>query len=95
MRRETRAFSIVGSPDYMAIEILTQESAGYDYSVDYWSLGCILFEAVCGYPPFTAPTTDKVWINLYNWKKVLERPLYEGDDVEFNLTDDCWDMITR
>jgi len=36
------ADSVVGSPDYMAIETLRGQS--YTFSVDYWSLGCILFE---------------------------------------------------
>ncbi|KAJ3355672.1 hypothetical protein HDU91_005654 [Kappamyces sp. JEL0680] len=94
-KKETRAFSLVGSPDYMAIEILTKEKLGYDHGVDYWSLGCILFESVCGFPPFTASNTDKVWVNLYNWEKVLERPVYQGDDAEFNLSDTCWDLITK
>ena len=36
------ADSIVGSPDYMAIECMKGQN--YSFSVDYWSLGCILFE---------------------------------------------------
>lgn len=36
------ADSVVGSPDYMAIETLRGHT--YTFSVDYWSLGCILFE---------------------------------------------------
>lgn len=36
------ADSVVGSPDYMAIETLRGQT--YTFSVDYWSLGCILFE---------------------------------------------------
>lgn len=36
------ADSIVGSPDYMAIECMRGHA--YTFSVDYWSLGCILFE---------------------------------------------------
>lgn len=38
------ADSVVGSPDYMAIETLRGQS--YSFGVDYWSLGCILFEWV-------------------------------------------------
>eukprot|EP00842_Homolaphlyctis_polyrhiza_P001340 jgi/Hompol1/2206/HPOL_002859-RA len=80
MRREVRAFTLVGSPDYMAPEVMTSQKSGYDYTVDYWSLGCILFECLSGYPPFTAPSTDDVWLNVYHWKKVLERPVYSGED---------------
>jgi serine/threonine protein kinase len=84
---------MVGSPDYMAPEVLTGGKE-YDHAVDYWSLGCILFEALAGYPPFTAPTIEKVWVNLYNWQKVLERPVYVGADEEFNLSDPAWDLIS-
>ncbi|OUM69079.1 hypothetical protein PIROE2DRAFT_38608, partial [Piromyces sp. E2] len=94
MRKEKKwAFSLVGSPDYMAPEIL--DNNGYDYLVDYWSLGCIMFEFLSGYPPFTAPTMDEIWLNVYKWKQVLERPVYVGEDEEFNLSDEAWDLITR
>lgn len=100
----TRGFTLVGSPDYMAPEILTDShhnakanimASGYDYLVDYWSLGCMLFEIMCGYPPFAAPTLEEVWVNVYHWQEVLERPIYEGADEEFNLSDDLWDLINR
>ena len=90
-----RAFTLVGSPDYMAPEVLAHHDRGYDLAVDYWSLGCILFESLSGYPPFTGPTTDDVWINVYHWKTVLDRPVYSGVDADFNLTDVAWDMITK
>lgn len=32
-------FSLVGSPDYMAIEIF--RGKGYDFKCDWWSLGLI------------------------------------------------------
>src|SRR3569833_3280717 len=44
------AKSIVGSPDYMAPEVLRGDE--FDYSVDFWSLGCMQFEALTGFPPF-------------------------------------------
>ncbi|KAH6570245.1 hypothetical protein BASA60_007849 [Batrachochytrium salamandrivorans] len=95
MRKELRAFTLVGSPDYMAPEVLSSHQQGYDLSVDYWSLGCILFECLAGYPPFTANSTDEVWLNVYHWSKVLERPVYVGQDEEFNLSDCAWNLITK
>ncbi|KAH9982055.1 kinase-like protein [Lactifluus volemus] len=88
------ADSIVGSPDYMAPEVLRGKP--YSYAVDFWSLGCILFEFLAGFPPFSGGTPDETWTNLKNWTKVLRRPEYDKpEDLIFNLTDLAWDAITR
>jgi cell cycle protein kinase DBF2 len=75
----------------MAPEVL--HGTPYDHTVDYWSLGCMLFEMLIGYPPFAGQTPDDTWLNLRNWKKVLVRPSF--DDEEFNLLDNAWGFITR
>ncbi|KAK0532139.1 serine/threonine-protein kinase dbf2 [Tilletia horrida] len=88
------ADSIVGSPDYMAPEVLRGKD--YSYSVDYWSLGCILFEFLCGFPPFSGSTPDETWANLKNWRRVLQRPVYTKEqDLQFNLSDVAWDSVTK
>ncbi|KAF2721742.1 kinase-like protein [Polychaeton citri CBS 116435] len=90
--RETNyAKSIVGSPDYMAPEVLRGEE--YDFTVDYWSLGCMLFEALAGYPPFAGATVDETWQNLKRWQSVLRKPEYE--DPTYFLSRRTWDLITR
>ncbi|PSR88556.1 serine/threonine-protein kinase sid2 [Coniella lustricola] len=84
------AKSIVGSPDYMAPEVLRGEE--YDYTVDYWSLGCMLFEALTGFPPFAGATPDETWRNLKHWKEVLKRPVWE--DPNYFLSNRTWTFIT-
>ena len=44
------ASTLCGSPLYMAPEILRYEK--YDHKADLWSLGCVLYECVCGRVPF-------------------------------------------
>jgi serine/threonine protein kinase len=90
-REVNYANSIVGSPDYMAPEVLKGED--YDFTVDYWSLGCMLFEALAGYPPFAGATVDETWQNLKRWQKVLRKPQYE--DPNYFLSRRTWDLITR
>lgn len=86
------ADSVVGSPDYMAPEVLRGKT--YGYSVDYWSLGCMLFEFLCGFPPFSGGSADETWANLKNWHRVLQRPVYtKPEDLAFNLTDVAWDSV--
>jgi serine/threonine protein kinase len=64
----------------------------YDFTVDYWSLGCMLFEALAGYPPFAGATVDETWQNLKRWQKVLRKPQYE--DPNYFLSRRTWDLIT-
>lgn len=90
-REVNYAKSIVGSPDYMAPEVLKGEE--YDFTVDYWSLGCMLFEALSGYPPFAGSTVDETWQNLRRWDKVLKKPKFE--DPNYFLSPRTWDLITR
>lgn len=85
------ANSIVGSPDYMALEVL--EGKNYDYTIDYWSLGCMLFEALCGYPPFSGSKQDETYYNLKNWKTALRRP--QTKDGRFVFSDRTWVLITK
>ncbi|QLQ80226.1 hypothetical protein HG537_0D02270 [Torulaspora globosa] len=92
--RETEinyANSMVGSPDYMALEVL--EGKKYDFTVDYWSLGCMLFESLVGYTPFSGSSTNETYENLRHWKQTLRRPRLENGRPAFS--DRTWEMITR
>lgn len=69
-KRLSIAFSVVGSPNYMSPEVLiSTEENGYGEEVDWWSLGCIFFEMLIGFPPFTASTPEDVFDNILNWKE--------------------------
>jgi cGMP-dependent protein kinase len=43
---ENRTYTIVGTPHYMAPEVIM--GRGYNATADIWSLGVILFELICG-----------------------------------------------
>lgn len=42
--------SFCGTAEYLAPEIL--KSSGHSFSVDWWTLGILIYEMVTGRPPF-------------------------------------------
>ena len=50
MNPKTSTHSYVGTPDYVAPEILTQK--GHNKSVDVWCFGILLYEMLTGHVPF-------------------------------------------
>lgn len=76
----------VGTPDYLAPE--TINGLGQDEMSDWWSLGCILFEFLFGYPPFHADTPDQVF------DKILSRKIdWPSDDGE--VSDEAKDLMNQ
>lgn len=51
-----RTYTIIGTPHYMAPEILTGK--GYTFSVDLWSIGVCLYEFMCGGVPYAEDADD-------------------------------------
>ncbi|KAG0607460.1 hypothetical protein M758_8G030600 [Ceratodon purpureus] len=88
-RRQQR--SAVGTPDYLAPEILLGNSHGP--AADWWSTGIILFEMLTGIPPFNAEHPQVIFDNILNrnipWPGVPEYMSEEAMDlIDRLLTED-------
>lgn len=71
-QKRVLAYSTVGTPDYTAPEVFLQ--LGYGKECDLWSLGCIMFEMLLGYPPFISDTSTETCLKIINWKETFVIP---------------------
>ncbi|KAL9686489.1 hypothetical protein QQ045_023949 [Rhodiola kirilowii] len=85
--RRMLAYSTVGTPDYIAPEVLLKK--GYGMECDWWSLGAIMFEMLVGYPPFYSDDPMSTCRKIVNWRAHLKFP------EEAKLTPEAKDLISR
>ncbi|GFP92684.1 probable serine/threonine protein kinase ire4 [Phtheirospermum japonicum] len=75
--------SAVGTPDYLAPEILLGTEHGY--AADWWSVGIILFEFITGIPPFNAAHPENIFDNILNrkipWPSVPDEMSCDAQDL--------------
>ena len=77
-----KVFTICGTPYYIAPEII--EKKGYNNSVDWWSLGCLMYEMLNGKPIFNF-SSGKIDTNEFKKKIVLPN----------NFSEEAKDLITK
>jgi len=80
-----KLYSTVGTPDYIAIEVLYQK--GYDKKVDWWSMGVIMFECLVGYAPFHANDP------LATCRKIVRYERYFKIPADIKLTKQAVDLM--
>lgn len=86
-KRRMKAWSTVGTPDYIAPEVFLKE--GYVESCDWWSVGVIMFEMLVGYPPFCSETAQETYRKIINWPDTLKFP------EECTISSEAKDLILK
>eukprot|EP00928_Gymnodinium_smaydae_P026391 TRINITY_DN20744_c0_g5_i1.p1 TRINITY_DN20744_c0_g5~~TRINITY_DN20744_c0_g5_i1.p1 ORF type:complete len:757 (+),score=221.98 TRINITY_DN20744_c0_g5_i1:101-2371(+) len=57
-----KTYTTCGTPDYFAPELIA--SKGHTHSLDWWTLGILLFELLAGSPPFESPNPMQIYTKV-------------------------------
>lgn len=81
----SRCSSLLGTPGYMAPEVLSGDGCTeYGYEVDWWGVGILAFELLTGNLPFEGNSAEKVKLKIQ--KRKVNMPSYLSADAKDFIT---------
>ena len=80
LNKQIIAYSNVGSPDYVAPEVIKNE--GYGEEIDWWSVGAIFYEMLIGFPPFFSETPQITCTKIKKYEQYLSIPKERAISLE-------------
>jgi serine/threonine protein kinase len=94
-KEKKKEIRIVGTPDYIPPEVLKGEELDHPRAMDWWALGCIIYEFVIGIPPFNDDTKEKVFQNIKNHPDKFKFDFPEIGDEDGCVSKATKDIIDR
>lgn len=81
-QQQTTTRTFCGHPNYISPEVIRE--LDYSFSVDWWALGIVMFEMLCGYSPFYADDDEQTYCKIV--KDQVQFPKFLSGQVISMLT---------
>lgn len=77
---DSRKYTICGTPNYIAPEVLGGKQTGHSFEVDIWAIGIMLYALLVGKPPFQAKDVNVIYerIKKTEYSFPSDKPISEN-----------------
>ncbi|CUM66804.1 uncharacterized protein PRCAT00004486001 [Priceomyces carsonii] len=76
---DSRKYTICGTPNYIAPEVLGGKTSGHSFEVDIWAIGIMMYALLIGKPPFQAKDVQVIYerIKKTEYSFPVDKPISE------------------
>ena len=85
-KKNEKLSGIIGTAFYCSPEVIENN---YDYEIDEWACGVMMYILLTGYPPFTGEDEDSIFENVLHQRLNLDVPQLK------NVSESCKDLIGK
>lgn len=80
---DSRKYTICGTPNYIAPEVLGGKNVGHSFEVDIWAIGIMMYALLIGKPPFQAKDVQVIYerIKKTEYSFPMDKPISDSAKV--------------